>query len=92
VNEGAPTVRVNVVVCVSEPEDPVMISGYCPVGTVAPTLNVRLEYEVVGFVLNDAVTPVGSPEIERLTALLKPFTVFTLTEVDELCPCPTVIP
>jgi hypothetical protein len=73
VNDGTPTVSVTVAVCTIEPEVPVTVIGYCPVGTVAPTLNVsRSAYEVVGFVLNDAVTPVGNPETEKFTALLNP--------------------
>ena len=73
VKDGAPTVRVIVVVAVNEPDVPVIVIGYCPAGTLLAALNVIRLLEVVGFDWKVAVTPEGSPDADRVTAPLKPY-------------------
>jgi hypothetical protein len=70
---GAITVSVIVVVCVCEPEVPVMVTVLDPAAAVLATVNkIELLY-VVGFGEKAAVTPLGRPEIDRFTLPLKPF-------------------
>ena len=69
------TIKVTVVVWVSEPLVPVMVSVYVPVGVVelVVTLMVLLpEPPVMGFGLNEALAPEGSPPTLRLTLPVKP--------------------
>ena len=70
---GAFTVRLSTVVFVREPEVPVMVSITLPVAAVALAVSVKVLVEVVGFGLNDAVTPVGNPVADNVTLPLKPF-------------------
>lgn len=70
---GAVTVKETVVVRVRLPEMPVTVTVKVPVVAAAPTVNVRTLLEFAGLVPNAAVTPLGSPEAERVTLLLKPF-------------------
>jgi hypothetical protein len=46
--------------------------------------------DVAGFVLNDAVTPLGKPEADRLTLLLKPFSSVTVIVLIPLAACATL--
>jgi hypothetical protein len=55
------------------PETPVTVSVYWPTGAVGATVRVSGEVDDVGFVANDAVTPVGSPEMERFTLPENPY-------------------
>jgi hypothetical protein len=60
------------VVCVIELEVPVMVSGYCPTVTALLAVSVRVDWEALGFGLQDAVTPLGRPETERFTLPMNP--------------------
>jgi hypothetical protein len=85
---AAVTVRLTVVVFVKLPDIPVMVTVAGPVIAVLPAVNVKvLVPVVVGFVLNDAPTPLGSPEADRVTLLLKPFCAVTEIVLVPLFPC-----
>lgn len=77
VNEGAKTPSVRVVDAVRLPDVPVMVKVVLPILAELTAAKVRIELNVVGFVENDAVTPLGSPVTERLTLPLKPYTGLT---------------
>ena len=79
-----------VVVCVSVPDVPVTVMVLVPVVAVLLAVNVRALVEVVGLVPKLAVTPAGSPDAERLTLPLKPFTGFTVMVLVPLPPWVTV--
>ena len=66
------TARATVVVCISAPEIPVMvtIAGPTVAQFAAVKVNILVPAGVAG--LNDAVTPDGTPPTARLTAPLKP--------------------
>jgi hypothetical protein len=67
------------VVTVSESEVPVIVTGVGPPTVALPVaLSVNTLDPEVGFVLNDAVTPPGSPLAESVTLLLNPFVEFTV--------------
>ena len=67
------TVRDRVVMLLRLPEAPVIVTVTLPV--VAVLLAVSVSVLVVGVLvgLNEAVTPLGKPEADRLTLPLKPF-------------------
>jgi hypothetical protein len=69
---GPSTVRLMVVVWVSVPEVPVMVMALVPVVAVLLAVNVMVLLEVVGFGLMVAVTPLGSADLESVTAPAKP--------------------
>jgi hypothetical protein len=62
-----------VVLAVCVPEVPVMVTGYCPRAAVLLAVNVIVLLPVVGFGVNVAVTPLGSPEIARFTLPVNPY-------------------
>jgi len=62
-----------VVVFVKLPEVPVMVTVNVPVVAVLFAVRVSVLVLVVLLGLNDAVTPVGRPEADKLTLALKPF-------------------
>ena len=66
------TVRLSVVVFVKVPEVPVMVTLAVPIVAVGLAVSVSVLVEVVGFGLNDAVTPVGNPVAVNVTLPLKP--------------------
>lgn len=68
------TVRLIVVLLVKLPDVPVIVTVTVPVAAVELAVKVKVLTEVVGFGLKAAVTPLGSPEAERVTLPLKPFT------------------
>jgi hypothetical protein len=70
------------VVAVSFPEEPVMVRGYWPRAAVLLAVNVSTLAEGVEFGLNDAVTPLGSPETERLTLPANPYCGYALMVVE----------
>jgi hypothetical protein len=55
------------------PEVPVTVTVYGPWGIELLGVRVRVLLELVTAGLNVAVTPLGSPEIARLTSPLNPF-------------------
>ena len=73
---GAVTVSVTVVFCWMPPPLPVTVTGYVPTGVLEPTVMVMIELPEpgagIGFGLKLTVVPDGTPEADRLIALLKP--------------------
>src|SRR5579864_3309359 len=67
------TVREAVVVLVKVPEVPVMVTVAVPVLAVLLAVSVIVLVVVAGFGAKFAVTPLGSPETDKLTLPLKPF-------------------
>ena len=76
-----------VVVFVKLPETPVMVTVAVPVVAVLPALSVRVLVFVVLVGLNDAVTPLGKPEADRLTLPLKPFCGLIVMVLVPAAPC-----
>ena len=69
------------------PEVPVMVAVTVPVVPVLLADSVRVLVVVAGFVLNDAVTPLGRPEADKLTLPLKPFCGVTVIVLVPALPC-----
>ena len=80
------TVSETVVLAASPIDVPVMVTVAVPFFAVKLAVNVTIVADVVGFVLNDAVTPFGSPETANETSPENPFSGATLTV---LVPLPT---
>ena len=78
------TVRLIVVLCVSEPETPVIVTVDVPVVAVALAVSVSALVVVVLAGLNDAVTPLGKPDADRLTLLANPPDLLTVTVLEPL--------
>jgi hypothetical protein len=83
------TVRPMVAVCVRVPEVPVTVTVAAPVVAVALAVRVSVLDEAVGFGLKAAVTPVGSPDADKVTFPLKPLTGVTVIVLVLLLPCTT---
>lgn len=49
------------------PNVPVTVIAYVPVGTELPTTSVSTLVVAVGFALNDAVAPLGTPVVVSVT-------------------------
>src|SRR5258708_2958323 len=84
------TVREIVVVFVKLPDTPVTVTVTVPVVAVllAVSVNVLLLAVLVG--LNVAVTPLGRPDADKLTLLLKPFSGVTVMVLAPVVPCTIV--
>ena len=67
------------VVWVRLPEVPVTVNVYVWRGNLFDAVSVSVDVEVVGFVLNEPVRPLGSPETESVTEPVKPFSLLTVT-------------
>ena len=73
------TVSEMVVVCVVDPDVPVIVTVAVPVVAVEEAVRVKVEVAllfaggVTGFGENAAVTPLGSPDALNVVAELKPF-------------------
>ena len=80
------TLRVTVMVCVKLPDTPVTLMLYVPVDAELLTAKLKVLLDVVLEGLNDAVTPLGTPEAERFTAELNPFWGFTVIVVEPFAP------
>jgi hypothetical protein len=83
---NAVTVSVTVVFCWMPPPFPVTVMGYVPAAVLAPTVMVIVELPAPGagivLGLKLTVVPEGTPEADRLIALLKPpMTVVVIVEV-----------
>jgi len=88
-DEAALTVSAMVVVAVNEPEVPVMVTVADAVVAVLLAVSVSTLDPVVGFVPNDAVTPLGKPDAARVTPPVNPPTSVTLIVLVPLLPCVT---
>ena len=64
-----------------------MVTVTVPVVAVLLAVKVNVLVVVAGFGLNDAVTPLGSPDADKLTLLLKPFCGVTVILLVPLVPC-----
>ncbi len=84
------TVSEMAVVCVSEPEVPVMVTVEVPVLAPALAVNVTALVDVVGLVPKAAVTPDGKPEADNVTLPLNPPEGVTVIVLLPLLPCVTV--
>ncbi len=80
------TVSVMVVVWVKLPDVPVTVTVTVPVAAVLLAVSVSVLVLVVVAGLNDAVTPLGNPEAERLTLPVKPLTGLTVIVLFPLLP------
>jgi hypothetical protein len=69
---GGFTVRESVVELDRFPDEPVMVTVAAPVVAVPLAVSVRVLVPVVLAGLNDALTPVGRPDADKLTLPLKP--------------------
>ena len=85
------TVSETVVVTVKRPAVPVMVTLVVPVDAVPLAVNVNVLVFAVLVGLKDAVTPLGSPETDKPTLLLKPFRGTTVIVLVPLPPCVTVM-
>jgi hypothetical protein len=90
VAEAELIVKLIVVVWVSVPDVPVTVMVLVPVVAVLLAVNVRTLVDVVGFTPNEAVTPLGKADVERLTEPVKPFWSVTVMVLFPLVPCFTV--
>ena len=68
------------------PEVPVMFTVKVPVVAVPVAVRVKRLVAVAGFVPKLAVTPLGSPDADRLTLPLKPFCGVTVMVVELAAP------
>jgi hypothetical protein len=90
VTPGAATVTFKVGRAEMRPYVPVMVAAAVASGAAAAAVSVRVLVEVVLAGLNTAVTPLGKPAIERLTAPVKPFSGVKVTVLVADIPCPTL--
>jgi hypothetical protein len=81
------TVRLSVVVLVSEPDTPWIVTVTVPVAAVALAVKVSVLVVVAGLGANPAVTPLGKPEAESVTLPLKPFSGVMVIVLVPLLPC-----
>jgi hypothetical protein len=83
---AALTVRAILVVADRLPDVPVMVTVALPVVAVALAVSVSTLLPVVGFVPNDAVTPLGRPDAASVTLPLNPPTSVTVIVLVPLLP------
>jgi len=76
-----------VVVLVKAPDVPVTVTVAVPVVAVLLAVNVNVLVVAVLLGLNDAVTPLGRPDADKLTLPLKPFCGVTVMVLAPLAPC-----
>jgi hypothetical protein len=81
---------VTAVVLVKPPDAPVMVTEAVPVVAVLLAVSVNVLVLVVLLGLNDAVTPAGRPDADKLTLPLKPFCGVTVMVLVPLAPCTIV--
>lgn len=72
------------------PDVPVTVTVAEPVLAEPLAVKVSVLEAVAGFGLNDAVTPLGRPDAERVTLPLKPFCGVTVIVLVPLPPCARV--
>jgi len=83
-------VRETVVVFVKLPDEPVTVTVTVPVAAVLLAVSVKVLLLAVLLGLNDAVTPLGRPDADKLTLLLKPFSGVTVMVLAPFVPWMTV--
>jgi len=83
---GATTVSETVVLCDNAPDLPVTVIVNAPALAVLLAVSVNVLELVVLAGLNDAVTPLGKPDAERLTLPLNPFNGLTAIVVVPFAP------
>lgn len=83
---AALTVSAKVVLAFRLPEVPLMVTVAVPVVAVLLAVNVSVLVEVVGFVPNTAVTPLGKPDAVRVTLPVNPPAGVTVIVVAPLLP------
>src|SRR5215471_2955953 len=83
---GGKTLRLIVVVCVKLPDVPVIVTVTVPVVAALLAVSVNVLVAVAGFGLKDAVTPLGRPDVDKLTLPLKPFCGVTVIVLVPLVP------
>jgi len=79
-----------VVLFVKLPDEPVTVTVTVPVVAVLLAVSVNVLPLAVLLGLNDAVTPLGRPEADKLTLLLKPFSGVTVMVLVPLVPWTTL--
>src|SRR5271169_2587018 len=88
------TVSVTVVFCWIPPPLPVTVIGYVPTGVLLPTVMVIVELPApgagIGFGAKLTVVPDGTPEADRLMALLKPPLIVVVIVDVPWFPCATL--
>jgi hypothetical protein len=80
-------VRVKLVWFVKVPDEPVTVTVNVPMAAIALELSVNVLVPGVLLGLNDAVTPLGKPDIDKLTLPVKLFSGVTLIVLVPLAPC-----
>ena len=78
------------VVFVKLPDVPVTVTVTVPVVAVLLAVSVNVLVLAVLLGLNDAVTPLGRPDADKLTLPLKPFCGVTVMVLEPLAPCAIV--
>ena len=78
-------------VFVKLPDVPVTVTVTVPVAAVLLAVRVNVLVLAVLLGLNDAVTPLGKPDADKLTLLLKPFCGVTVMVLAPLAPCAIVM-
>ena len=82
-------VKATLVVAIKLPDVPVMVTVNAPTAAELLAVNVITLDPVVGFVPNEAVTPLGRPDAARVTLPVNPFTSVTVIVSVPLLPCVT---
>jgi len=83
-------VRENVVLFVKLPDVPVTVTVTGPVVAVLLAVKVSVLVPAVLLGLNDAVTPLGRPDADKLTLLLKPLSGVIVMVLVPVAPCTIV--
>ena len=78
--------RESVVICDNPPDAPETVTVTVPVGAVPLAVSVNVLVPAVLLGLNDAVTPLGRPDTDKLTLLLNPFSGVTVMVLAPLFP------
>jgi len=72
------------------PDEPVIVTMTVPTAAVLLAVSVNVLVLAVLLGLNEAVTPLGNPEADKLTLPLKPFCGDTVMVLAALAPCTIV--
>ena len=83
---GGFTVKESVVELDRLPDEPAMVTVAAPVVAALLAVRVKVLVPVVLLGLNNAVTPAGKPDTDRLTLPLKPFSALTVMLLVPLAP------